>query len=51
MGHQLHGKTEERVKEVQAEAYEEGYQARYEEGQHDECGDWALEGHSIHCGY
>ena len=50
-GHLLHGKTEERLKEVQAEAYEEGYQAGYEEGQRNEHGDWALEGHGIHCGY
>ena len=48
-GHLLHGKTEERLKEVQAEAYEEGYQAGYEEGHCDEHGDWALEGHGIHC--
>ena len=50
-GHQLQGKMEERVKEVQAEAYEEGYQAGYEEGQHDEHGDWALEGHGMHCSH
>ena len=46
-GHQLYGKTEERLKEVR----EEGYQAGYIEGQHDERGDWALDGHGLHCGY
>ena len=46
-GHQLYGKAEERLKEV----HEEGFQAGYEEGQRDERGDWALEGHGIHCGY
>ena len=46
-GHQLYGKMEERLKEVR----EEGYQAGYIEGQHDERGDWALDEHSLHCGY
>jgi hypothetical protein len=46
-GHKLYGKTEERLKEV----HEEGFQAGYNEGRNDERGDWALDGHGIHCGY
>jgi hypothetical protein len=50
-GHQLYGKTEEKLKVVQAEAYEEGFQAGYNEGQRDTHEDWALDGHGLHCGY
>ena len=50
-GHQLYGKTEERMKEVHAEAYEEGFQAGYNKGRRDEHGDWALDGHGMHCSY
>ena len=46
-GHKLYGKTEERLKVVQAEAYEEGFQ----EGQRNAHEDWALDGHGLHCGY
>jgi len=34
-GHQLYGKTEEKLKEVHANGYEEGFQAGYNEGWHD----------------
>jgi hypothetical protein len=50
-GHQLYGKTEERLKVVHAEAYEEGFQVGYNEGRRNEHGDWALDGHGMHCSY
>jgi hypothetical protein len=50
-GHQLYGKTEERMKEIHVDAYEEGFQAGYNEGRRDEYGDWAIDGHGMHCGY
>jgi hypothetical protein len=50
-GHQLYGKTEERLKEAHTEAYNEGFQDGYEEGRRGEHGDWALDGHGMHCGY
>jgi hypothetical protein len=46
-GHQLYGKTEERLKEVQ----EESFQVGYNEGRRDEHEDWVLDGHGTHCGY
>lgn len=45
-GHKLYGKTEERLKEVE----EESFQTGYNEGRRDEHEDWALDGHGMHCG-
>jgi hypothetical protein len=50
-GHQLYGKTEEKLKETHANGYEEGFQAGYNEGRRDEYGDWSSDGHGMHCGY
>ena len=39
------------MKVVHAEAYEEGFQAGYNQGQRNAHEDWALDGHGLHCGY
>lgn len=50
--HHLYGKTEKRLKEVHADAYEQGFQAGYNEGWcNKKHGDWASDGHGMHCGY
>ena len=50
-GHQLYGKTEERLKEVYIDGHDKGFQAGYDDGRRDEPGDWILDGHGMHCGY
>jgi len=47
VGHQLYGKTEEKLNE----AHNSGYEAGYDEGRRDEQGDWIIEGHGEHCGF
>ena len=45
VGDQLYEKAMEKLNKVHKEAYE----ARYEEGQRDEQGDWIIEGHGTNC--
>ena len=47
IGHQLYGKTEEKLNE----AHNSGYKAGYDEGRREEQGDWLIEGHGEHCGF
>jgi hypothetical protein len=47
IGHQLYGKTEEKLNE----AHNSGYEAGYDEGRREEQGDWLIEGHGEHCGF